>query len=211
MSRKELEPAFLSPPFALELDRERQAARNLSDEELIAALRAAPFDVAKLIARFAALYEVAHQRGLEEQILMPRDMIRAVKQILGGQLLPALYGACLGNNHLFKAASKLPLSDQARIAANEPIKVFESNGDHRMVPALSLTRQEIKQVFDGDMFADDATQIAKRRYEIEVAAAREHLEHVPNPIRIDKRGKRIFVNGCELHVSQLAQFVAELS
>jgi hypothetical protein len=92
---------------------------------------------------------VAYCRAM--QLGIPRDAIvlpnKYLQRMVYGQVLPELVVNAAGcPEKVLRLAANLPLPDQKRFAENEPIKVVESGGDFRMVPALSLSSKQVDQV-----------------------------------------------------------------
>ena len=50
--------------------------------------------------------------------------------------------------NLFEAARRLPLPDQKRLASDEPIRLLELSGDHRLLRPSTMNSREIDQLID---------------------------------------------------------------
>lgn len=133
-----------------------------------------------------------------------------LRKIAYGNMSAELYVALEGDNLLLSKASALPSPDQEAIARNAPIKVMDAGGDHRMVPPLDLTRDEIFQVFDNGKIRSDAEQIGwlKSRKEKE---ARKSIGEGEITVTLDKRRGGIVVAGKFLSATELAHYLGELS
>ena len=105
---------------------------------------------------------------------------------------------------------RLPLPIQEQAADNEPFRVMQLDGSHRLVRPLDMTTRERRQVFHGKRLRSDTEQIGWLREQQEKDAAKVAVT-VDRPITIDKRRCGIVANGLFIPLSELAGYVASLS
>ncbi len=154
------------------------------------------------VVRLAAMLRLAEDKGWE----IPEDIahvpVASLRLIAYGQLDPSLFLALLGRPAFFRKAKALPLPDQAKIAQNEPLRVMQNKGDYRMVPALSMTDAEIKQVFDGDRIRNDTEQVGYL-LEKEAKPSRSGIPEEGALIRTDLKRRGMMVGDCFVPLQML--------
>lgn len=128
-------------------------------------------DVQVLLTRLEALvaftvHAVAEMgaivRRLEElghEVTIQLGIVHYLRLVGHGQLSAELLVNVQGNRLLLDQAMRLPLPMQQSIARNEPVRVMNAGGSHRMVPALELEDHEIRQVFFRGRMRTEAQQI----------------------------------------------------
>ncbi len=146
---------------------------------------------------------------LGEPVTVELSTVNLLRRVAYGQVHPELVAKLQGNSFLLERSSHLPILQQLAIANNEPIKVLELDGDHRMVPPLSLTQNMIYQVFGRSGFRNDSEQICWLRDRREAKKIRE--VEFENPITIDRKRKGIVCGGIFVPAAELARCVAELT
>lgn len=124
-------------------------------------------------------------------------------------MLAELFAALQGRATLLNRASMLPLPDQERIARNEPLKVMQLDGDHRMVPPLSMTVDDIAQVFGNGFLRNDTEQIGYLRTKRDRAIVRASVKATPQVI-IDRKNGVAVKDGVAWTADELARALAEL-
>lgn len=152
-------------------------------------------------------------RRLDElgvQVELPIASLPYLRKIAHGNLSAELFVALDGHNTLLRAASTLPAPDQEKIAKNEPIKVMGLNGDHSMVPPLSMTTAQIAQVFGFGRIRSDAEQVGHLREKLQDKDAAA-VKTVGDSVRIDRKRKGIIVGQTFIPLVVLQQHVAELT
>lgn len=86
-----------------------------------------------------------------------------LRRIAYGQVTPELVVRYAQSPALLRTLAALPLPDQQKIAAGEPVRVVvrrpDGQFDHRMAEPLKLTRDQVAQVFGRGKIRDDAEQI----------------------------------------------------
>lgn len=132
--------------------------------------------------------------------------LRELRLIAHGQTCAELFIAC-GGTPLFDRTKSLPMPDQLRVAKNEPLKVMELDGDHRMVPPLSMSSFEVSKVFGRNSIRNDAEQISWMRSRQERMAAPRSIE--PS-VAVDKRRSGIVVGDVFIPRKELARYLVEL-
>ena len=122
--------------------------------------------------------------------------------------IPELLVALQGSPMLLDRVSALPLPDQRRIAAGEPLKVVvtdDGKTTHRLVEPSRMNRFEIFQVFAKDHIRDDGEQVG-------FINSKSPPERRPrNGVVLDTKKGGIFVNGEFISRKTLAEFLAKLS
>lgn len=138
-------------------------------------------------------------------------MLEYLRLIAHGQVLPELVASYAGRPLLLSKATTLPIPDQRRIAAGEPIRVLslvDGGVDHRLVSPADLTSSDIRQVFGPGHIRNDAQQ--RGFLEAKPAAARRVTVVDEGEVKLDKRRGGIVVGGVFLSRSDLADYVARL-
>lgn len=178
----------------------------------VAALREAVLecasDLSNNIIRMAALVRRLDELGVE--VAIENSMLPFVRLIAHGQLSPSLFMALLGDIPLLEKAMRLPIPMQEQIAENEPMKVLELDGDHRMVRPLDMTMRERRQVFNGKRLRTDAEQIGWLREQRDKEANKSQTVHAPD-VTVDRKRKGIVAGGVFIALPELAGYVASLS
>lgn len=175
---------------------------------LVDELRKATQTSVKHVARMAAIIRQLEELGHEVQVdLGPLPFLR---KIAYGNMIPELYVALECDPALLSRAGSLPTPDQDRIARNEPMKVMELDGDHRMVAPLSMTRQEIAQVFAKGRLRDEAQQIGWLKDRARREQSKLLIDHQTS-VAIDRKRRGIVANGVFIPAADLAHYLGELS
>lgn len=175
---------------------------------LLDALRECQSQFFSQLSRMAAIVRRLDELGVEMAI--ENSMLSYVRLIAHGQLSQSLFATWHCEPKLLEAARQLPLPIQERIAENEPVKVMEINGDHRMVRPGDLTRNEMKQVFAGKRLRTDAEQVGWLRERLQKIAAKSSPIQ-SDGVTIDRRRKGIVANGLFIPLAELAGYVSSLS
>jgi len=160
------------------------------------------------IVRTAAIVRRLEELGIEVTIKIAA--LPFLRKIAHGNMIPELYVALEGDNLLLEKAASLPTPDQEKISRNDPLKVMEINGESRLVPPLSMTRQEIHQVFANGRLRDEAEQVGYLRDRLQKEAARS-ANKGEELVRVDRKRGGIIIAGAFLSASDLAHYLGELS
>ena len=129
-------------------------------------------------------------------------------KIAYGQVRADLVVRLLGQPKLLERAAALPLPDQERVARDEPLKVMEPGGDHRLIPASKLTRREIRLVFARDKIRDEAEQASWLRENPLHPAARSAEEE---PVFVDRHRRVLVVGKHCFTAAELSHFLSQLT
>lgn len=86
-------------------------------------------------------------------------ILPVLRQIADGQILPELYVALHTRINLFRRAAALSHKEQRLIVENEPLKVMEEGGTHRVVAPLDLQPHEVSQVFAPGRLRNETEQV----------------------------------------------------
>jgi hypothetical protein len=122
-------------------------------QELLGALEMTVRQVIRLAVIFRRLEELGEDLSDLRLSILPY-----VRRIAYGQMAPEVLVQFQGSPALLRAVGQLPLPDQLRISAGDPIKLLEESGDHRLVPALNLSPEEMRQAFGAAHLRDEAEQ-----------------------------------------------------
>lgn len=159
-------------------------------------------------ARILRLKELGHEITIEIPQIGP--LLGYYRSIAEGQLSPELLVACCGRMSLLRKAGTLPMSDQVKIANNEPVRVMQIGGEHRMVPALQLTNLEVSQVFGDRQVRSDAEQIGwlKDRATREVMKRQATSD---DDVTLDSRSRTARIGTHVFTIAQLSRMIEKLS
>lgn len=177
-------------------------------QALIGELRQCQMRFFSELGRMAAIVKRLDELGVE--VAIENSMLSYVRLIAHGQLSQSLFATWHCEPRLLDAARQLPLPVQEKVANNDPFKVMELNGDHRLVRPGDMTRNEIRQVFSGKRLRTEAEQVGWLRHQLEKTAARTSRTDQPE-VMLDKKRKGIVANGVFISLSRLAGFVSDLS
>lgn len=172
-------------------------------EELVGALEITVEQVVKMAAIIRRLDEL----GVE--ITIPIGPLPFLRRIAYGQMMPELFVNLQGDTTLLERVSTLPRPDQERVSQNKPFKVMSIDNDHRMVPPLSMTRQEIKQVFGIGKVRDDAEQVGILREQIQKSRIKQ-MDIPTEAVKVNKRRGGVEVGKLFIPRKELARYLAEL-
>jgi hypothetical protein len=176
-------------------------------ERLIAEVRDCFRYTVESIIRLAVRVRRLEELGVEVQARIESAAVPLLRRVAYGQLAPELLVSCQSNVGLLNKAGMLPLPDQRKIAANEPMKVMEIDGDHRMVPPFSMTWREVRQVFGKGAVRSDGEQIGLLREQ----ASRRKRAPEKAPVMLDRKRGGIIVGDCFISASAMANYLADLS
>ena len=168
----------------------------------------------QLIKRFEGLgFEFTQQDEAECR------MLPLLRQIAADQIDMELAQRCLSKddpvaNRLFEVAKRLPMPDQRRIGADQPVRIMELSGDHRLLQPSVMNRREIDQFIDRKLgkIRNEAEQLAWLREENLRRSWAAEAVPVHEPVRMLKGGIDIVLGGEKLHLtlSRLEQIVNAL-
>jgi len=162
----------------------------------------------KQIVRMAAIVRRLDELGM--QIEIASSVVPYLRKIAYGNLSPDLFVALQGNMTLLGKAASMPTPIQEKIARNEPFKVMELNGDHRLAKPLEMTTALVNQVFAPGRVRNEAEQ---------VSFIRERLQAKQEPksttdeekVRIDRKRKGIVVGKTFISLIELEHFYKALT
>ena len=102
------------------------------------------FAAVRIVQRFESLgYEFSEEDERE------CPMLPLLRLIANNQIHIELARKWLvSRRNLFEAARRLPLPDQKRLASDEPVRMLELNGDHRLLRPSNMNGREIDQLID---------------------------------------------------------------
>lgn len=190
------------------LDSESQILNCEDTSLLLEALRDCQSQFFSQLSRMASIVRRLDELGVE--VAIENSMLSYVRLIAHGQLSQSLFANWHCEPKLLDCARQLPLPIQEKVAENEPFKVMELDGDHRMVRPGDMTRNEMRQVFNGKRLRTDAEQVGWLRHQLDKARAKALPSPAPD-VAVDRRRKGIVANGVFISLSDLAGYVASLS
>ncbi len=175
--------------------------------ELLTGLKEALEVTLRAVILTAAYVRRLDDLGIEIPSRFEKAGLSYYRLISHGQILAELFVTLCTERNLLSKASQLPLPQQRRIAANEPLKVMELGGDHRMVPPLAMTGCEITQMFTRGRLRSEGEQIGylKDRMQLERTAPGDEL------VSLDKKRGGIVVRGVFVSATDMAHYLAELT
>jgi hypothetical protein len=199
-------PENLPEPIRRELE---EIERCNDPQKLIEILHRYINDMGHRLRIIAAIIRRLDDLGVEVCISKPA-LLPWLRLIAHSQLDPDLYASYCGDLATLKVVSRLPMPDQKRIAADEPLQVMEPGGDHRMIRPSELTRKQRRQVITKDGTLRSPAEQVTYLKEQQPAAP----EVTPDPaeyVRIDRKRHGILVSRpAFIHVDQLARLMSRL-
>jgi len=167
------------------------------------------FDISvQHIVRMSAIVRRLDELGVA--IELESSVLPYLRKIAHGNLSPDLFVTMQGNKCMLNIASTLPSPLQASIAKNEPVKVMELNGDHRLIRPLDMTTKQVSQVFAFGRIRSDAEQVGHLRERLQLKEASKAGDS-NEAVRIDRKRKGIIVGQTFIPLVVLQQHVAELT
>lgn len=113
------------------------------------------------LARMAQIVRVLEERG-EDLEALHIGLLHHLRRIAYGQVLPEVVVRFAGRPFLIKVIGNLPIPDQCRIAAGEPVAMATTDPvgvtTHRMVDPYIMTPGQAAQVFAADHIRDLSEQ-----------------------------------------------------
>lgn len=145
------------------LPEERSRLAALDSDSLRLELTAAMRVTAAHLIRLSWIVRLLEERG-EDLSELHVGMLDYLRKIAHGQCLPEVVVRYVESPMLVQRISRLPLPDQRRLAAGEPVKLLvrSPSGEitHRQMNPLHLTLRQVHQVFAADKLRSDAEQVA---------------------------------------------------
>lgn len=154
-----LDPRPPTPDAQLVAVGDIEAADTESLKERLTTLLARTADD---LRQMAAIVGELERRG-EDLSALRLGIIDHLRRIASGQLLPEIVVRFSGFPQMLRIACHLPLADQQKLAAGEPVEMAVWRGDAvdwRRVDPMCLTRDQVHQVFAGDRLRGKVEQIA---------------------------------------------------
>lgn len=152
-------------------------------------------------------------KELDYPIPIPANVVRVLELVGNGKLVAEAASRFYHNERLISSIAMLDDDHQRRIANNEPFKVAELGGSHRLVPPDDLTRDDIRQLFDGGRIRAEAEQISWLRDQQRKQVIRE-AKPIEDDIEIDSASGYAIFHGKhgdrKLSIAELSRIVAEL-
>lgn len=110
-------------------------------------------------------------------------------------------------------ATTLPLPDQERIAANEPIKIPMLGGDdHRIALPLEMSKRDVQLVFAKGRIRKPSEMVSLLREWADKEAAKATIKaKAESPVKVDRKRGGLIVGDTLIPTAELARYLAELS
>jgi hypothetical protein len=176
---------------------------------LLEELRSCSLDLLRNVGRMAAIVRRLDELGVE--VAIENSLLPYIRLIAHGQLAAESFVSLSGDAKLLERVIRLPLPLQEQIAQNEPLRVMDMGGDHRMVRPLDMSERERKQVFFGKRLRTDAEQIGWLREQFDKDRTRLSAKQSTPEIAIDRRRRGVVVNDTFIPIAQLAEWISALS
>ena len=187
---------------------------GLSTDQLKVELARVLRITAESLVRLALVVKTLEDRG-EDLSDIRVGLLPYLRLIAAGQLLPEVVVRFAGAPALIRVIGALPVQDQRRLAAGEPIPLYLRRGDgtveHRLADPLAMTRDQVQQAFARDHIRDQAEQILvlESRLTRPAKTVRESDKRIGN-IRVDRGRGGIVVRRTLIPLADLLEAVAEL-
>lgn len=185
--------------------------RNLDTDALRRELASALNHTARHLLYLASIWAELERRG--EDLSALRSGINVyLPLIAAGSVVPEAVIRFAGNVTLLRAVTALPPDQQRKIAGGDPVLVAEKRGDdftHRMLPAHSLSFDQVRQVFGERCIRSEAEQIAV----ITAAKPAAPVERVVKRgnFKADRERGVLLMGRTQLNPTPLAEALADLA
>jgi hypothetical protein len=177
-------------------------------ETLLQQLAECSCDLLRNVERMAAIVKRLDELGV--RVAIENSLLPYIRLIAHGQLSSELFITCSGDMSLLEKAMRLPMPLQKQVACNEPFKIMDLGGDHRMVRPLDMTKRERRQVFVGKRLRTETEQIGWLRDQERAAKLRHAAPDEPE-VSIDKKRRGIVVSGKFISLPELLNYIAALN
>lgn len=165
------------------------------------------------LLRLAMIVKALEDRG-EDLSDLRVGMLAHLRRIAYGQTTAEVVVRFSGFPSLIGIIANLPMPDQQRLGAGEPVKLLVrgSNGpEHRLVDPLALSREQARQVFARDHIRDESEQIVwleSPRNQPTKESRPRYRELGRHRVDIERQG--LVVNRTFVPLEVLVQALAEL-
>lgn len=138
---------------------------QLSDAALIEAAGQIAMTVAVGFVKLAAVVAIAEPRGIDlsDGIPFVKPLFPHLRRIACGQLVADVLIYCSKKPGLVGPLAKLPVPDQQKLVAGQPVPVVTTQNGQRtvlMMEPVNMGPAHVKQVFGPDGLRDEAQQVA---------------------------------------------------
>lgn len=198
-------------PAGLATDLESTLAA-MPTQDLRTELRSGLFDTAKHLLRLATIVKVLEERGEDLSDIKAGMFIPFLRRVAYGQLMPEIMIRFNGAPAMVQRISSLPLPDQKRLAAGEPVRLMvradDGRLDHRMVDPANMTRDQFFQVFAHDRIRTEQEQV------LILEQRRERPSRALSPerrVKADRERRGIMVGRSFATQAETLDALAELS
>lgn len=183
-----------------------------ADEETLANIfRESKKTIAQRVIVAAAVVRLYDEQGFSlERLPMSARDLNYLRRVGSGSMIPDLLFSEKMTDTLRTRVARLPVIEQKKFAADEPVEVVSVIGDTtetRMIRPSELTAQQVYQLFGYDRvrtLAEQRTWIDERNQAAPVLAG---------PIVVDTKSKCIFVTGDRVKITakEMAEMVSRFS
>lgn len=160
-------------------------------------------------AMLRAAFIVRELEARGENLSGLRPMLPVLRKIAAEQVLPEVVVRFGGHRRLLSIVSNLPMEDQQKLAAGEPVPLIVHAEDgkrtQRMADPLEMRPEQISQAFAPDHLREPSEQ--HLLLDSKVAESKRKPERIGNLIAVDKeRGgivvaRRHFIPQCDLEAA----------
>jgi hypothetical protein len=182
--------------------------KSTDSEELLRELKESLQITVNHVIKLAAIVRRLEDLGVS--VSFDFSWLPFIRRIAYGQLHPKLFVSLQGDHTFLNQVASLPIPDQVKVAENEPFRVMQIGGDHRLVSPLSMTRIERKQVFAQGRIRSDGEQIG---WLLERDSQPKHVQDstASEAIVVDRKRSGIVVSGKFISATDLAHYLTELT
>lgn len=179
----------------------------LTNEQLKTELASALSSTAQSMIKMAAIVRLLEERG-EDLSALRLGMITNLRKIAYGQLVPEAVVRFADFPALLHRIGALPLPEQQRLAAGEPVKLLTSDGSHLLADPLNLTYDQVMQVFAKGALRTDEQQATYRQ---SAAATKRKMNRPQGRVRADKERVGIRIGNARCSAAEALAALSELS
>jgi hypothetical protein len=196
------------------LRQEAAATAGLGETELLSMLKSELEVCTRSLIRTAVLVRRLEEAGSDLSAIRSQSFLALLRRIAYGQLLPEIAERWLDSRDVLRRVASLPIPEQRKVAADQPMAVVVREGDqvtHRLLRPSTMDQRQAAQVFAGDHIRDEAEQrtwLERRQETQERSTGRPH----DSGVRLDVKGRCLRVTGHNVIItaSQLSEYLTRL-
>lgn len=169
---------------------------------------------ARNLMRLALIVRALEERG-EDLSDLRLGLLTYLRQIAYGAVLPEVVVRFAESPTLIKAIAALPMPDQTRLAAGDPVDLVVPRGEHghdiRRADPLRMTVEQIRQVFAKGRIRDEAEQILVLEGVPANRSARNRYKAKVGSITVDRRNGGLVIGREFVAAAQVVEALAILA